>query len=161
MSNPFANWTAEDAARHNERVAKKRKFTSKEVSDFRDFLREKPTLAIKTIPKKKTPLLNKTETRFKAELERRGHKLILCQAITFRLGNRMTYRPDFVTVEYGEYMLCGQFAAILTCYETKSPHRFAEKGVQKLKMAATLYPWICFKLIMRNGNEWTERTIGQ
>lgn len=119
-------------------------------------------LAIKQIAPKKKPLMNKTELRFKAELERRGHKIILCQAITFRLGDRLTYRPDFVTVDAlaseGTLIWLGDRIR-LTCYETKAPHRFARAGIDKLKMAATIYPWIAWKLVMRKGNEWSEKEI--
>jgi hypothetical protein len=59
-----------------------------------------PMLNVQKIERTKKPLLNKTETLWKAELERRGHQIILVQALTFRLGDRLTYRPDLVTVEF-------------------------------------------------------------
>lgn len=164
MSNPFKDWTPEMVKEHNERV----KTGVKAVKDSFDALQKsfpataRPKMEIK--PPKKKPLLNKTETLFKAELERRGHKVILCQAITLRLGDRMTYRPDFVTVEtigrHNSWDDPLSDAFQITAWETKGPHRFRQAGINKLKAAAAMYPWICFKLVERSGSNWSERTIG-
>lgn len=126
-----------------------------------------PAITVTQIEPKKRPLLNKTETLWRVELERRGHKIILAQAITFNLGDRLTYRPDLIVVECGERAL-DYFKAYnsgvpflrLTCYETKAPHRFATAGITKIKAAAKQYPFIRFVLVMRDKGKWTERTIG-
>jgi hypothetical protein len=161
MSNPFTNWTPETVAAHNARVNKREKRDTRLRNELSAHMPHSVPLAIKQIAPTKKPLLNATELLFKAELERRGHKIILCQAITFRLGDRMTYRPDFVTVESLYNLRIDEGQIRLTCYETKSRHRFAEKGIVKLKAAAAMMPWIRFVLVMRDGKTWTERTITQ
>lgn len=111
-------------------------------------------LLVKKIAPKKRELLNKTETLWLAELQRRGHQIILAQAITFNIGDRMTYRPDFVVVS-----ICLDQTLRLTAYETKGPHRFKAQGIIKLKSAARQYPYIKWVLIERDGSKWTEKEI--
>lgn len=157
MSNPFANWTPEIVAARNAEIKRQREEykngTKRATRETIPPVAATKPLSVETIEPTKKPLLNKTETLWKAELERRGHKIILVQALTFRLGDGLTYRPDLVTVSTS-------FGVTFTCYETKAPHRFAEKGIVKVKAAAKQYPFIRFVLVMRNGGEWTERVIG-
>ena len=121
------------------------------------------SLNVKQLSPKKKPLLNKTETMFFAELQRRGHQIILPQALTFKLADGLTYRPDFVTVEFHPdpvSNLMGTCPPIyLTCYETKGPHRFKREGINKLKMAASKYPFVKWILIERDGKSWSEKEM--
>lgn len=130
------------------------------VRSAREILPAPTTLNITKAEPKKKALLNKTESLWKAELERRGHKIILVQALTLRLGDRLNYRPDLVTID-GDFsgFIKNQMIKV-TCYETKAPHRFAEKGIVKVKAAAKQFPFIRFVLVMRKGGQWTEREIG-
>jgi hypothetical protein len=151
MSNAFKDWTPEMVSIHNMRVRAKKGLPMISTP-----------LNIKTIAPKKRELMNQTEKLWFAELQRRGHKIILCQAITLRLGDRMTYRPDFVTVDVRiPFSFNGPNAVALTCWETKGQHRFRQAGINKLKSAAAMYPWISFRLVERNGGNWIERTIGR
>jgi hypothetical protein len=155
MPNPFANWTPEMVIAHNAQVRAKNKRAAPAPA---------PAISVKQVAKKKKPLLNKTEALFKAELERRG-ETVLAQAITFKLADALSYRPDFVTVE----PIVSEFQGLplprntvtLTAYETKGPHRFKREGINKLKMAATAYPWIKWILVERDKNQWTEKEITQ
>lgn len=159
MSNPFAGWTAEMVNAHNERVA--RGATKPPNGETIQAVRATKPLNVETIDAPKKPLLNKTETLWKAELERRGHKIILVQAVTLRLGDRLSYRPDLATVDADVTASGGIWPGFrMTCYETKAPHRFATAGVTKIKAAAKQYPFIRFVLVMRDKGQWTEREIG-
>lgn len=142
-------WTKDDIAMIKERKLKLRNSEGNVVAIA--------TLPIKQLPPKKKPLLNKTESLFHAELMRRESGDIYCQAITLKLADKLSYRPDFVTVDRIE--TTGGVFFRITAYETKAPHRFARAGIQKLRMAAEKFPWIQFRLITRNGKEWTEETI--
>lgn len=146
------------AEAHNERVKAKRKYSRPVMFDY-STSGFKP-LPIKQLPPKKKALMNKTELAFKAELERRGHKIILCQALTFWLADGSSYRPDFVVVD-----ICDDDTVLLaplrlTAYETKGQHRFKREGITKLKFAAEKYPFIRFVLVERDGSKWTEKAIG-
>jgi hypothetical protein len=112
-------------------------------------------LNVQQITPTKKPLLNKTETAWKAELERRGHKAIYAQSISLRLGDDCRYLPDLVTITPA---LDGAFS--MTCYETKAPHAFRKAGIVKIKAAARQYPFIRFVLVMRDKGNWTEKEIG-
>lgn len=150
-------WTKEDI----DALKKQRKAEIRlEETECRNHGIPMGTLKIKTIAPKKRELMNATEKLWFAELQRRGHKIILCQAITLRLGDRMTYRPDFVTVESLYNLRIDEGQIRLTCWETKGPHRFKTAGVTKLKAAAAIYPWIKFVLVERNKSQWSERIIG-
>lgn len=96
----------------------------------------------------KKPKLNKLERDFEVILKQR-HSIVHSQAITFRLAESLTYRPDFVAFESG----------LMIAYETKGKHRFREKGVIKLRFAAKEFHWVKFVLVERNGGVFTEQII--
>lgn len=87
--------------------------------------------------------LNKTETAFREFLAQRfaGYS-VLSQSVTLKLANGCRYTPDFIVP-----------AGLLPmhAYEVKGFMR-DDAGV-KLKVAASLYPWIKFHLVtrLRNG----------
>ncbi len=146
--NAFKDWTPAMAEAHNMRVRAKKGLPMIEIP-------QAPKLNVTTIAKTKKELLNKTEKAWKAELERRGHKTILVQALMFRLGDRLQYRPDLTTVEQSASGLWMQ----MTCYETKAPHRFAAGSLAKPKMAAKLYPFVKFVIVKRDKGQWTEKEV--
>lgn len=154
-------WTKEDADRAIERMDRldhviKAKAQTPGINE-RVIETAKAIRAMK--PKKpKKPLMNMLELAWHAELKRRGHQMILCQAITLRLPDGITYRPDFIVITATH----SEPHVHVVAYETKAPHRFAEKGVMKLRLAATSYQWITFILVTRDKKtrEWTEKEIG-
>lgn len=84
--------------------------------------------------------LNLTERRYLAKLrERHADQAIGIQCITLRLSKDLRYTPDICL--YNDSM------RFLRFIEVKGPHRFREKGILKVKMAARLYPqfdfWLC------------------
>ncbi len=123
-----------------------------------------PKIEVTTITKKKKPLLNRTESLFKAELERRGYKNILAQSITLRIGDDCRYTCDLVTIEPVQFFQAGksptELPFYMTFWETKGPHGRRREGINKLKAAAKLYPQFRFVLIDRNGSKWTEKEVG-
>jgi hypothetical protein len=153
MSNPFANWTPQMVDEFNARKKGKRTFGAQLVAAT-ETMRRIP-INVKTLTKTKRPLLNRTESLWKAELERRGHNAIYAQSITLRLGDDCRYLPDLVTITPA---LDGAFS--MTCYETKAPHAFRKAGIVKIKAAAKQYPFIRFVLVMRDKSNWTEKEIG-
>ncbi len=82
--------------------------------------------------------LNKLERAFLGHLE--AHKLgpLLTQAITLKLANGVRYTPDFVEVRYSTGLIA---------YEVKGFMR--DDAAVKIKVAASLYPWITFFLATR------------
>lgn len=95
------------------------------------------------------PLMNKLESEFKEFHEKiTGHTLIP-QAIKFRLGNGIYYKPDFV-----------QFSNTfgLSAFEVKGPHAF-RGGFENLKVAASLYPQIRWILVWVEDGNWCEQVV--
>jgi hypothetical protein len=93
--------------------------------------------------------LNKTEQAFSDWLRSNltMTMVALPQAITLKLANGVRYTPDFFTIE--AYNGCHRLKA----YETKGYMR--DDASVKLKVAATLYPWIRFHLVTkRSGGAW-------
>ena len=86
--------------------------------------------------------LNKTEAAFLEHL-RATHPgaQIHSQAITLKLGNGVRYTPDFVIPPH------------VAAYECKGFMR--DDAAVKVKVAASLYPWITFFLVSkRKGGGW-------
>ena len=165
-------WTPEMAAAHNRRIeaGRGRKRTVKQsmtvaATNLRGELLPPSQQLISAVVngqlkfKPKKPLLNKLESDWKAVLEAREEgATILCQAITFRLGDGLSYRPDFVVIH--RFSKEGGFWTYrIDAYETKGQHRFREKGKIKLFAAARIIPWINWVLVTRDGGKWKERTI--
>lgn len=72
---------------------------------------------------------------------------ILAQAIRFRLGNGIWYKPDVVA-----------FGKRVYAYEVKGPHAF-RGGFENLKVAASLYPWIEWTLVWKENGQWQEQEV--
>ncbi len=171
--------TLEEAKAHNEAVEKKRGSYAARISGKAHAVEQHIADTIATDPQakvgilatgglsviqregRKAPKLNKTETLWKQELERRGHKIIIAQQITFKLANGVCYRPDLVTIDipWTGVGFSDRRLVEITCWETKAPHRFAKASLAKPKLAAKEFPWIRWKLIRRDKNIWTEEEI--
>lgn len=107
-----------------------------------------------TLPKRlrqsSKPLMNDLESAFKAEyLDPWGYKHAIPQAIRFKLGNGIWYKPDWVDL------------TVLPVYawEVKGP--FAHRGgFENLKVAAGLYPAVKWVLVWKDeAGHWQTQTI--
>lgn len=106
-----------------------------------------PTAGPKPAAHVASPLLNKTEQRFRDLLLARGYHPILEQAITLRLDPPFkSYRPDLAYIK-GTY---------LVLVEVKAPHRFSRAGIAKAALAAKTYPMFRFELFMWTKAGWKE-----
>lgn len=91
------------------------------------------------------PVLNKTEARYRDVLKGGCKMTIWEQAITLRLDPPFkSYRPDLAYMNHRDK---------LTFVEVKGPHRFREKGIAKVALAAKTYPQFDFVLA-----EWKDGT---
>jgi hypothetical protein len=95
--------------------------------------------------------LNKTEAAFEVQLKADAKALEIdvlpSQSITLRLGNGVRYTPDFITVEHEPLDDAAGCAQTLRAYEVKGFMR--DDAAVKLKVAASLYPWIKFHLVTK------------
>lgn len=94
--------------------------------------------------------LNKLEQSFKEYLGVNLGPLvpILDQCITLKIANGCRYTPDFIAR--------GQMGR-LGAYEVKGFMR--DDAAVKLKVAASLYPWIKFHLVSRKKGAWLIQEI--
>lgn len=88
--------------------------------------------------------LNKLETEFLGMLDRGPFSEVESQSIKFRLGGRTWYTPDFIarSVPGGD----------LWCFEVKGFMR--DDAAVKLKVAASMYPWITWVLVTKGKLGW-------
>ena len=87
------------------------------------------------------PILNTLETAFLDWLQGRNPTVKFhAQSVTIKIANGCRYSPDFVAK-----MPDGEIHA----WETKGPHAF-DGALEKLKMAASVYPEIHFWLVSRD-----------
>jgi hypothetical protein len=102
----------------------------------------------KRVRQSSKPLMNKLESEFYLHLLLRFNKdYVKIQAVRFRLGNGIWYVPDFVIS-----------APWATCYEVKGPHAF-RGGFENLKVAASTYPEIKWRLVWKENGRWIEQEI--
>lgn len=107
-----------------------------------------PKLPRKRIRQSSKPLLNKLEAEYQLWVEANTEYKLIPQAIRFRLGNGIWYKPDFtILVPYA-----------LMAIEVKGPHAF-RGGLENLKVAASLYPQVWWKLVWKEGNHWYEQRV--
>lgn len=107
----------------------------------------------KRIRQDSKPLLNKLEEQFLAvlELELPEHTTIWKQALRWRLGNGIWYKPDFaanLTHDHHGF----------TCWEVKGPHAF-RGGFENLKVAAGLYPEVAWWLVWKESGRWERQMV--
>lgn len=90
--------------------------------------------------------LNRWERQFLAKLKADFPRASIYREISLPLANGVRYKPDFIvgSIEFDRPI----------GYEVKGQRRAA--GIAKLKVAATLYPWISFYIVTREkpGGAW-------
>ena len=99
------------------------------------------------------PLMNKLETQFWNILcLKYGDQHVKPQALQFKLGNGISYKPDFV--------ITAPNAGIIECFEVKGPVAF-RGGFENLKVAAGLWPTIVWKLVWKDkvSGAWQEQLV--
>lgn len=108
-----------------------------------------PVVAGKRIRQDPKPIMNKLETDwFKMLCLQFPEKAITIQALKFRLGNGIFYKPDFVVFS----------SVLIYAYEVKGPHAF-RGGFENLKVAAGMYPAIYWTLIWKEDGQWKEQVV--
>lgn len=95
------------------------------------------------------PLMNKLEADFKSHYEKMTGYELTPQALRFRLGNGIWYKPDFV-------IFCRD--GMTRAFEVKGPHAF-RGGFENLKVAAGLYKDVNWVLAWKEGNEWKTQYV--
>jgi hypothetical protein len=103
------------------------------------------------------PLMNKLETEFYERIRNLYPNFppVRCQAKRFKLGNGIWYRPDFTASQWP----APTGPAVETAWEVKGPHAF-RGGLENLKVAAGLYPEICWLLVWKDSTgQWNEQRI--
>ena len=111
---------------------------------------EQATTRPSRIRQSSKPLLNKLETEWYHILKRScGPDVpVFSQAIRFRLGNGIWYKPDFIVLG-----IAGFYG-----YEVKGPHAF-RGGFENLKVCANLYREIKWYLVWKEGGEWKQQDV--
>ncbi len=109
--------------------------------------------------RQKKALLNKTETAFLAWITDQGgenYGPILSQALTLRIANGCRYTPDFIRI--WKYDVNSEITAYsILAYEVKGFMR--DDAAVKLKVAASIYPWIKFHLVTKKKGSWLIQEI--
>lgn len=119
--------------------------------------------AKKRIRQKDGDGLNKTERAFLAYLRATyPGDTHYSQAFSLRLGNGANYRPDFISVRIAIPESAAERIVVrVRAWETKGFKR--EASAVRIKVAASLYPWIDFNLVTkqrkREGAGWSIQKI--
>ena len=95
------------------------------------------------------PLMNKLETEWFNICKKcyPENCQVLAQALRFRLGNGIWYKPDVIVM-----------AGKVYAYEVKGPYSF-RGGFENLKVAAGLYHSIGWTLVWKEDGEWKEQEV--
>jgi hypothetical protein len=108
-----------------------------------------PMKPAKRIRQDQKPIMNRLEQEYFEHLrEYFPSWFIAVQAMRFRLGNGIWYKPDFVMFDPN----------VLTAYEVKGPHAF-RGGFENLKVAASLYRHIQWFLVWKDCGEWKVQEV--
>ena len=102
----------------------------------------------KRIRQESKPLINKLETAWYQVLKS-IYQHVKCQAIRFKLGNGIWYKPDFVATDDS-----GQWIA----FEVKGPHAF-RGGFENLKVAAHCWPRVKWILVWKEQGQWKQQEV--
>lgn len=86
--------------------------------------------------------LNKTEKAYLEHLLAQQHDFVGVQCLTFKLGDDCRYTPDFIFLRNGK----------LEAHEVKGFWR--DDAKVKIKVAARMYSWIVFCVVMKNKDQW-------
>jgi hypothetical protein len=81
-----------------------------------------------------------------------AHHQLFTQFITLKIANGCRYTPDFVSVDI--------FSSEMHAWEVKGPHAW-DDAIVKLKVAASLYPFISFTLVSwdKAAGVWRMETV--
>lgn len=107
----------------------------------------------KRIRQSSKPLLNKLEAEWYEVLKLR-FRITAMQAIRFRLGNGIWYKPDFMAWPVGLESQDSRMRA----FEVKGPHAF-RGGMENLKVAANQYRQIVWVLVWKEQGQWKEQIV--
>jgi len=102
----------------------------------------------KRIRQESKPLLNKLETDFWKEFLEFRYPKARAQALRFKLGNGIHYKPDFVDLSVQP----------VKAWEVKGPHAF-RGGFENLKVAAHQYPEVRWILVWQQDGEWKQQEV--
>lgn len=110
--------------------------------------------AYKRLRQSAKPLLNKLEAEWLGELRKKllSGTTIWVQALRFRLGNGIWYKPDFAAEVRNDWH------DSLFAWEVKGPHVF-RGGLENLKVAASLYPEVRWVLAWKEDGLWREQEV--
>lgn len=114
----------------------------------------------KRIRQDSKPLMNKLETEFYNTMKA-AHPgaMIRIQALRFRLGNGIWYKPDFVVQEARYIDGNAPLKEIKqTAYEVKGPHAF-RGGFENLKVAASVWTDVRWVLVWKEQGQWKEQVV--
>lgn len=121
----------------------------------------KKVKAAKRIRQDSKPLMNELESEYWRILcEKYGDPCVKPQALRFKLGNGIWFKPDFAVfvnwIDHANETSCVR----MVCYEVKGAHAF-RGGFENLKVAAGLWPQIQFILVWKESGQWKEQEILQ
>ena len=110
----------------------------------------------KRIRQSSRPLMNNLETEFwRITCNLFGESLVKPQAMRFKLGNGIWFKPDLVVFSpWTDDVITKP----IRCYEVKGPHAF-RGGFENLKVAAHQWPHICWILAWKDGRQWKEQLV--
>jgi hypothetical protein len=108
-----------------------------------------PAIQSKRIRQDSKPLMNKLESEFKRYHESLTGHVLIPQALRFKLGNGIWFKPDFV-------QFCPNMG--ITAFEVKGPHAF-RGGFENLKVAASLWPQVRWVLVWKESGSWKHQEI--
>lgn len=122
----------------------------------------KPEKAGKRVRQSAEPILNELEKEFERHMsgEWLGNRChIKAQALRFRLGNGVYYKPDFIEFRPSDFAPFPPPWRV-TAYEVKGPHAF-RGGMENLKIAASSFPEVTFKLCWKAADtgEWIVQNL--
>lgn len=175
--NPFANWTAEDVRRFNERTAMKTaQQHNAEVcgTAYSTMKLGCPECGCQTghkilcrtgnakanayqkglskrVRQSSKPKLNRLESEFYERIKRELPGLeIRNHSLTFKLANGVNYTPDFTCASHPP--------AKMTAWEVKGKHSW-DDAIVKIKVAAHEWPEVRWILAWKQDGKWQEQVI--
>lgn len=148
MSNPFQGWTQAQVDEHNRRVFDKAPSKRPNWGNLTPLSSQEISKAFAIKPKKRIrqdskSLLNKLEMEYYNLLKLTDVKHLRLQAKRYKLANGLWYKVDFTGIIDGRE----------TAWEVKGPHAF-RGGFENLKMAASCWPEVCWRLVWKEHGHW-------
>lgn len=134
-------------------IAYAAKHTAEQLKPALKTLAEAASPAGQRIRQERRPLMNKLEkawfdSLFVCGFHGQPVEHLRAQALRFKLGNGLWYKPDLTCVHGGRP----------TAFEVKGPWA-TEAGIQKVKAAAHQWPDWDWWLVWREGTLWREQLV--